>query len=242
MRGHGPSIGGDRHIRRLCHERDFGRRLDHPATAHDRIGGDHAKARRQTRKPVAGEEADRFLDPDLALRDAARPERIRDQRDRAFILLPHADFRRDGQRLAHRRFFEEGRDDHRIALREQDGRGQPLAAPPFHSGEIDEGRARFDQDRVDALIPHQPAGAFDPRLALGDRDRQDIARDPRQARHVRRGERRCSKQRGQGERAAPGKQAAAGNGSAVHHPAIIVRNPIRHNPAGTGKCRAVAMI
>jgi len=70
------------------HQRQLGGRLDHPASAHDRIGADQFGVGQRVLKAVDREVAHGFLDADLALGEPALAQPAADQRERIFIFVP----------------------------------------------------------------------------------------------------------------------------------------------------------
>ena len=104
------------------HQRELGRRLDHPAAADDRVGADDAHAGQLLLQAVEDEEAVGLLEPDRLAGDAALAQEVGDQLQRLLILVPGADLGRDRQAFGDRRLLEEGRDDDRVAVRRDDRR------------------------------------------------------------------------------------------------------------------------
>ena len=165
----------DRDVRRRLHQRDLGRRLDHPAAAHDRVGVAHREPRQLL--PCSRSTMKKRLVSSIPI-GAAVSLRSRSQSatslQRLLMLVPGADFGGDAEAFGDRRLFEEGRDDDRIADRRDERRGQPFGPAPSHPGEIIEARARLDQDRAEAFALHQRArlGEAGEALGRGDRRRQ----------------------------------------------------------------------
>ena len=101
------AIGGDGDVGRLLHQRQLVRRLDHPATAHDRVAGADLDARHRPAQAVHREETHRLLDPDRP-GDAAIAQETGDALVRILMLVPDPHLGRDFQALADRRLLELG--------------------------------------------------------------------------------------------------------------------------------------
>src|SRR3546814_5789145 len=71
----------------ILHQCEFGQRLDHPAPAHDRIGGDQSCLRQHLAQTVEREEAHAFLDRNRLGGKFAVFQETRDDRERILILL-----------------------------------------------------------------------------------------------------------------------------------------------------------
>src|SRR3546814_5089800 len=95
---------------------EFGQRLDHPAPAHDRIGGDQSCLRQHLAQTVEREEAHAFLDRNRLGGKFAVFQETRDDRERILILLPDAYFSGHRERFMDRRLLKERRNDDRLAL------------------------------------------------------------------------------------------------------------------------------
>jgi hypothetical protein len=146
--------GSEYDVVRRLHQRQFVRRLDHPATANHRIAAHHLDGRQLLLQPIENEIAVCLLEADRLRCDSALAEEIGDELQRLLILVPCANFRRDRQRFGDRRLLEKRSDDDRLANCWNDGRRQALGPPPLHTGEIVEARARFDDDRADSALGH----------------------------------------------------------------------------------------
>ena len=147
--------GGDGDVRRLLHQRQLVRRLDHSAAAHDRSTWTDLDAAHGPAEAVHREETDRLLNADRA-GDTAVAQEAGDALQRILVLVPGAHVRRDLQALADRRLLEMRGDDAGFTDRGDDEGGEALAPPPLHAREIGHGRTRLDQQRADPLLRHQP--------------------------------------------------------------------------------------
>src|SRR3546814_6597058 len=80
--------------------------LDHPAPAHDRIGGDQSCLRQHLAQTVEREEAHAFLDRNRLGGKFAVFQETRDDRERILILLPDAYFSGHRERFMDRRLLD----------------------------------------------------------------------------------------------------------------------------------------
>jgi hypothetical protein len=165
------AIGRQRDVGRSLHQREFGRRLHHATAEDDRVGADLACGGCEAGEVGGDEAADGFLNADFRVGEAALLQPAGDDGERVAVLLPDAHLRGDGERLTHRGFLEEGRDDQRLTLAGQDGERRPLAATPAHAGEVDHRRSRLDQDGADVVLRHQRLGTGQAAAAFVGTDR-----------------------------------------------------------------------
>ncbi len=171
----GMAVGGDGDVGRLLHQRELGGRLDHPAAADDGGGAAQLDPRNRLAEAVDREEADRLLDPDRPRGKLPVAKRGGDAPERILMLDPGAHLGRDSEALANRRLLEEGGEDDRLAVDREERGGEPLASPPLHSGEVIERGAGLDEDRAEAVPPHQRPRLFQSNEALRRADRSDVA-------------------------------------------------------------------
>ena len=157
------------------HERDFGRRLDHPAAGRHRRGQDDLRCRRRLRDAVGDEEADALLDADLRRRHAAVLQNAEDRRAPVFIFLPDPDVLGEGRELPRPRLLETGADVGQLALLRNHEEERPLAEPPPDVGEVGHARARFEHDGADVVLGHQPPRFLDARQTFLLRDGRRLA-------------------------------------------------------------------
>lgn len=139
---------------------------------------------------VVEEEPHALLNPDLPGGDASVPEDLRDGPPRIFVLLPGADIRAEADQLAGSALLELRGHPGDLAPCGQHRREHPLAAAPVHPGEVEEARARLEEDRVQMVVDHQPLGLLHPAPTLRVRDRYETcghgAQRPDRVRHDRR--------------------------------------------------------
>ena len=173
----GPTLGRQRHVTGRLHQCDFGRGLHHAAGAHHRVGRRDPRLRQTPRKAITDKEAHRLLDADGGRGAAGLAQRFGDECQRVLVLLPHAHVGLNAQTLADRGLFEKGRNDHRLAAGRDDGRCDPLAAPPLDAGEIVQARSGLDDDRRHARLGHQRLRPGDASGAFGRVDRFEAACD-----------------------------------------------------------------
>ena len=109
---------------------------------------------------VDGEEAHRLLDPDRPGRPGGRAGCRRPRR-----ADPHARSRRAPRPATFRLSRTDGSSKCGVTIagspsRGQDRRGQPLAAPPLHAGEIGHRGAGLDQQRAEAVLAPSAAAPW----------------------------------------------------------------------------------
>ncbi len=168
-------VNGD--VVRRLHQRDLGRGLDRAAGVDERLAGDDlAVEARHPAHVVHDEEARAPLDRDRAARTAGA-HRIRDQRERALVLVPGPHVGLDPQRLFDGGHLEERRDDDGLALRRDQRRGGALGAPPADPGEVFERGTRFDQHGGDLVALHQRLELRDARRMFRGRDGLRVRRE-----------------------------------------------------------------
>ncbi len=158
------------HVIGRLHQRQFRRRLDQTAGAHQGIGRDHVVGIRCSTQAVDDEEPRGGFHGQHARAGAPVAQTLNDSFDRALMLIPRPHVSAHLQRFAHRRFLECGRHHHHLTADGNDGESDPLGTAPPYSSEVVERRSRFDQKRRDLALAHE-------RLNLGDACSSFFARD-----------------------------------------------------------------
>src|SRR6267154_1111935 len=97
-------------------------------------------------------EREPLFNADAARAKAAVREGRGEELRRVFVFLPGTDFGGIQQRFAHAGFFERGGNEDRLASARNDQGEEAFAEPPVDAGEIVEGSARADENRVEGWI------------------------------------------------------------------------------------------
>src|SRR6185369_15137681 len=159
---------------------EFRERFEHATTRGDRRRIDKLQCRCGQSDPVVEKEPNTFFHTDRARAYAAVSEYFGDSLVRTLIFFPRANVSSHFDELASALFLKLRAHPRDLAARWNHHGKHSLARAPAHACVIEHGAARFDVDRVDAMLAHQPLRFLDPAFALFERDRDDIVCHPAQ--------------------------------------------------------------
>lgn len=118
----------------------------------DRVGGNAFEGGSGGAEVIVESKRKSFFDADAARTQVAIGERSGDEAGGTFVFLPGADFEGIAHRFAHATFFKGGRNQNGFAGARDDQSKEALAEPPVNAGEIVEGTAGADEERVEFWI------------------------------------------------------------------------------------------
>ena len=131
-----------------AHELEFLRGFASAARDDDRIGGKETKGGRGRAEMVVKGEGKSFFDADAAGADLTSGEGGDDEFRGAFVFLPEMDVEGEAQRFAHAGFFKGRTDENGLAETREDEGKKTFAEAPTNAREIEERRARADDEAV----------------------------------------------------------------------------------------------
>ena len=152
------------------HERDLGGGFDRAAGDGHRISADEFEVGGLLADAVRDKVARAFFHTDTAAVDATVRQDLGDELVGAFVLLPRADVVAKEDLLAQTGLFEAGPDVGDLSPGGDHSAQHSLAAPPADACKVEQPGAGLEEQGVDAVVDHQPAGLVDAGEAFLHRD------------------------------------------------------------------------